>query len=252
MVANLSDKTDDSLVPDKASTENPVPAHLRILRTLRDQRIGLGGIIPSESQLSAALAVGRPQIREGLRVLEAFGAIDARQGARRVWRGFDGTTFGEQIGGVLGAGGSSALADFLELRQTLETTLLPQAVDKMTPLDLARLRDLAGRMISEAEAGRPFTREDEEFHRLMFAALGNTMLLGLMTAYWRVFHAYTAGRPADEDRLAVARKHLAIADAITDGDIRLAAHELDAHFYGVRRRVVSLRDHPEQEARPAG
>lgn len=219
------------------SADSTQPIHIRILAAVRSAGLVDGSTVPGEVQLAAALNVARPQVREGLRVLEAFGAIDSRQGARRIWRGFDGGTFGEQLGGILGGGSAELLRDFLEIRQTLETTLLPQAVERLTRADILRIRSLANEMVELAERGQSFTRADEDFHRELFRGLGNTMLVGMMGAYWRIYQAFTGGRPGHEDRPAVARKHVAIVQAISDGDIRLAVHELDAHFYGVRRRI---------------
>lgn len=231
-----------SPTPDAVAEPANVPMHIRLLDAVRGDGIAIGAPVPGEIQLAEQLGVARPRVREGLRVLEAFGAVDARQGARRIWRGFDGGTFGEQIGGMLGAGGSKLLSDFLEIRQTLETTLLPQAVDRLGRGDLVQIRSVAQQMINLADRGEPFTEADEEFHHALFRALDNQMLLGMMNAYWRVFHACTDGRPVDEDRPAVARKHLAIVEAIVNGDIRLAVHELDGHFYGVKRRLTTIQE----------
>jgi len=226
----------------RAERHDVLPMHIRILDAVREAGVAIGAPVPGEIQLAENLGVARPRVREGLRVLEAFGAIDGRQGARRIWRGFDGGTFGEQIGGILGSGGSKLLADFLEIRQTLETTLLPQAIDRLGRGDLVQIRSVAQQMINLADRGKPFTQADEEFHHALFRGLDNRMLLGMMNAYWRVFHAYTDGRPAHEDRRAVARKHLAIVDAIVNGDIRRAVHELDGHFYGVKGRLTTIRE----------
>lgn len=248
MWANSAAAPNSPPIPSTALTQPTtnlplgLPMHVRILDVIREAGLPLGGPVPGELELAEQLGVARPRVREGLRVLEAFGAIDGRQGARRIWRGFDGGTFGEQIGGLLGAGGSKLLADFLEIRQSLETTLLPHAIDRLGRGNLAQIRSVALQMITLADRGEPFTEADEEFHHALFRGLDNQMLLGMMNAYWRVFHAYSAGRPVHEDRPGVARKHLAIVDAAVNGDIRLAVHELDAHFYGVKRRLTMIEE----------
>lgn len=240
--SDLDSSSGPSMDEPRLEQRDALPMHVRILDAVREHGVAIGAPVPGELRLAEQLGVARPRVREGLRVLEAFGAIDGRQGARRIWRGFDGGTFGEQIGGILGAGGSKLLGDFLEIRQTLETTLLPQAIDRLGRGDLVQIRSVARQMISLADRGDSFTEADEAFHHALFRGLDNQMLLGMMNAYWRIFHAYTDGRPVHEDRPAVARKHLAIVDAIVDGDIRLAVHELDGHFYGVRRRLNTFRE----------
>jgi GntR family transcriptional regulator, transcriptional repressor for pyruvate dehydrogenase complex len=215
--------------------------HIRLLEEMRSTDLAVGAPLPGELNLAERLKVARPQVREGLRVLEAFGVVDARKGARRTWLGVDGGAWGEQLGAILGSGSIRALEEFLEIRQTLEVALLPQAVSCLSEADLARVHQVALNMVELAEQGEDFSTLDEEFHRGLFEGLGNSMLLGLMSAYWRIFHSCTDAYPANEDRPSLARQHLTIIQAITAGDIRLGIHELDAHYYGVKGRIQALR-----------
>ena len=228
----------DRLGRDRA-TESSM--HIRLLEEMRSTDLAVGAALPGELDLAERLQVARPQVREGLRVLEAFGVVDARKGARRTWLGVDGGAWGEQLGAILGSGSIRALEEFLEIRQTLEVALLPQAVSCLSEADLARVHRVALDMVALAEQGDDFSTLDEEFHRGLFEGLGNSMLLGLMSAYWQIFHSCTDAYPANEDRPSLARQHLTIIQAITAGDIRLGIHELDAHYYGVKRRIQALR-----------
>ena len=213
--------------------------YLRLLRELQALGLQSGDHLPSETDLAARLGVGRPQVREALRMLEAIGTVRSRQGARRVWLGFRTSVFAQQLAVTLGPTPRS-VAELLEVRQALETSLLPRAIALMTPAAIAELGRTADAMVRLAEAGLSFTHEDEEFHDLLLAPLGNELLEGLLSAFWSVFSAFSERHPPDEDPVPVARMHVRIVQAVRAGDAKLAVHELDAHFYGVRARLADV------------
>jgi GntR family transcriptional repressor for pyruvate dehydrogenase complex len=227
----MSDKYEDGgVTPAELS-------HVRIAELLKREGIRPGELLPSESELGARLGTGRQQIREGLRVLEAFGAITGRQGARRIWRGFD-------LGTLLAAGSSLPLGEdrlaweLLEVRHALETALLPSVAVRLRADDLAELRALAGRMIALADAGHSFSEVDALFHRRLFARLGNSVLDAILLSFWSQFDAVRPNQGLAAEDPDVARMHARIVDALAAGDQRLAVHELDAHFYGVRQLLA--------------
>ena len=211
--------------------------HVRLLRELQALGLHSGDHLPSEADLAARLGVGRPQLREALRMLEALGAVRSRQGARRVWLGFRPSVFAQQLAVTLGPTPRS-VAELLEVRQALETSLLPRTIALMTPATLEELEHIADSMVRLAEAGRSFTEEDGRFHDLLLAPLGNELLEGLLSAFWSVFSVFSERYPPDEDPVPVARMHVRIVQAVAAGDAKLAVHELDAHFYGVRARLA--------------
>ena len=193
-----------------------------------------GDTLPSEAELAAVLSMGRQQVREGLCVLEAFGAVAARQGARRVWLGYDpGAMIARAAALVLD--GDEAVRELLEVRHALETALLPTVAQRLTKDDLLELSDLSDRMVILAKAGKSFALEDAQFHRRLFAPLSNRVVHGILQTFWSLFDASSPAFPLDED-LAIAAMHGRIVDAIEDGDIRRSVYEMDAHFYGVHHR----------------
>lgn len=207
--------------------------------TNSENGVAPGGSIPSESELAERLHVGRQQIREALSVLEGFGAIVSRQGARRTWVGFDPAAFAKRTALLTGAG-SDAARELLEVRHALETSMLPRAVPRLTSETLGDLRRLADDMVILADRGESFAELDEQFHRMLLSSLGNSTLDGLLSAFWAVFEAT---RPADDTVVEdpeIAAMHGRILDAIEEGDAHRAVHELDAHFYGVRNRFPTI------------
>lgn len=209
---------------------------LRVAGFMKAQRVAPGTPMPTEASLAVRFGVGRPQIREALATLEGIGAVRSRRGAARVWLGLEPTMLGRKLGSFL-LDPDQSVAELLQIRHALETTLLPQAAGSLTGADLTKLRDLAREMVAACSRGESFAEIDEEFHLGLFKRLGNDILNGILAAFWETFRA--TQQPAGsvvEDPL-IAAMHGQIIDAIEAHDLRRAVHEMDAHFYGVRHRI---------------
>lgn len=118
--------------------------------------------------------------------------------------------------------------------------MLPAAAHKLVRADLIHLRALAQEMVNRVGRGESFEELDEQFHRALLAPLGNAALDAILQTFWAVFRA----SHSDDDNVTedphIAAMHERVVDAIEVGDIRLAVHELDAHFYGVRNRFPDV------------
>lgn len=215
------------------------PLFVRVADALRTDGIQLGGSLPSESALGDALQVGRPQIREALSALEALGVIRSRQGTRRVWMGFDIGRYSMRTVALLTPNDDVA-RDLLEVRHALETSLLPRAVQFLNDARQARLRSLSIEMVRVAQAGQSFSSLDQTFHRTLFEPLENSVLDGVLEAFWTVFDSTRPTHETVVEDPGIAAMHGFVLDAIEEGDVRRAVHELDAHFYGVSNRFPNM------------
>lgn len=219
--------------------------YMRLIRHLTDSGIKAGDALPSESSLATDLNVGRQQLREALAVVEAFGIVEGRQGARRVWIG---ANFAHSLSRMTAAffiESGDITREFIQVRHALETALLPVVATKISPQDLAELRSIAQSMIDDAQRGVDFSDDDERFHRALFRPLENSILDGVLQAFWTIFRLARASDLHGKDDSAIpeiAEMHMHVVDAIAEGDARRAVYELDAHFYGVRRRYASDTD----------
>lgn len=204
------------------------------------QRSGLesGDPIPTEAELGHELKAGRQRVREALSVLEAFGIVASRQGARRVWRGFRASDLATRWIGFVDDP-KSATRELLEVRHALETSLLPMVIPRLTESDLVRLRALSEEMVERALRNESFAEQDQQFHRGLLAPMGNAFVDQFLQSFWVVFGATPNDDSVEEDPV-IAAMHGRIIDAIEAGDTRRAVHELDAHFYGVRNRYPDI------------
>lgn len=220
--------------------ETGQPAYVLVVEQIRKSKIRPGNPLPSEAELRARLGIGRPQLREALAALEIMGAVESRRGARRTWRGFN-PEIQLKNSIVLIDNPERVVGELLEVRHTLETSLLPTVVSLLTQSDFVFLRSLADDMNNLASQGKTFFEEDEKFHRTLLKPAKNHVLDGILATFWGLFESLL---DSDDDAVedpSIASMHGQILDALEIGDTRLAVHHLDTHFYGVRNRYPNVR-----------
>ena len=202
-------------------------------------RLEPGDRLPPERELALQLQVSRSSVREALRILEAFGVIEARRG-----RGAD-------AGSVVTTGGQNGLAGLLRIYSLLNRVPLSDLVDLRVAIesmtareaaqraDGARLKQLADE-IAHVEDRAAFLQLDTGFHVELARASGNALAPLLMEALRetiaRQMHtAFEEVADWDATRERIAQDHAALAQAIDDGDSERAATTVEEHIRGFYR-----------------
>lgn len=236
--------TGKALPPNRPGAQARLRAlQAEIIELILERELEPGEPLPTETELAAALGIGRNTLREALKVLQALGVIEIRHGFGMFVAGSsfealaDGLTF--QVRLSLRHRGQEAL-ELVEVRRVLETALIGGAVALMTPDQLAGLEVAVRRMEAPAGSGAHFAEADAEFHRRLFEPLDNGMLLGLVGVFRTVYRRLQREVGADVDLAAAAALHRGIYEAVAAGDVALAAERLGSHFDGMRRRITAL------------
>ncbi|EPX78753.1 FadR/GntR family transcriptional regulator [Salipiger mucosus] len=194
--------------------------------------------LPTEHDLAAEFEVSRPVIRDALRKLRDQRLIYSRQGAG---------SFVRQLGTrePLGFGQLQNLADLkrcYEFRLVLEPAAAEMAAERRSSEDLAGI-EAALRVMQDATA-RSRHREDAdfEFHHAISVASGNDYFSTAMDALKEhiavgmQFHGLSLKQTAGGlDH--VYGEHLAIFEAIRDGEADQARLLMRAHLLGSRARL---------------
>lgn len=208
-------------------------------RAIRDQILSgerAGGEWLREVELAVAVGVSRTPVREALRRLAAEGLVrhERNRGVRvAVWSGQD-------------------LDEIFSLRSVLEpwgSALAAESGDA----DLDLLTELADQMDRAARCSQPdlgeITRLNNQFHRLVLDASGNTRLVNLVSSVvevplvWRTFSHYSP----EAMRRSLAHHH-ELVDALRSQDPTWAESVMRSH---VRAAWTSLRVE-ESPATPQG
>lgn len=215
-----------------------------IMDLILDSRLQAGSPLPTEAELCAALGVGRNTLRESLKVLQALGVVEIRHGYGMFVAptNFDALTAGLSFRGRLSLRqqGKEAL-ELVDVRQTLESGLIGQAMALMTAEHLAAIEATVQEMESLADQGKALAAVDSEFHRQLFAPLGNDLLTHLMSVFWDVYSRIHAEAGMEAASLhKTAQMHREIFDAVSSGDQALASDRLKSHFDGIREAITAL------------
>ena len=216
----------------------------RIMELILEQGLDVGDALPTESELSAELGVGRNTVRESLKVLQALGVIEIRHGFGMFVapNNFSALVSGLTFRGRLSLRhkGEEAM-ELIDVRQALESGLIGSAIELMTAEHLADLRTTMEAMEAAAVKGEALAEHDAEFHRRLYAPLNNELLINLMDVFWQVYrqiHQALGSGPVNLEEQA--RVHWDIYEAVEKKDKALASERLQRHFDGIRLKLKDV------------
>eukprot|EP00913_Durusdinium_trenchii_P021259 g19972.t1 len=139
------------------------------------------GRLPTERALTDTLGVSRRAVRRALEVLEAEGLVWRRQGS--------GTFVGERpegwSGNIEDIVAGTDFMEIMEVRLRIEPQLAQLAALRAKPADIARMRDLANKIMESSDAD---SRElwDGALHRQIAQSAGNKLFLSIFDVINRV------------------------------------------------------------------
>jgi DNA-binding FadR family transcriptional regulator len=209
-----------------------------------ERGLDVGDALPTESELSAELGVGRNTVRESLKVLQALGVIEIRHGFGMFVapNNFSALVSGLTFRGRLSLRhkGEEAM-ELIDVRQALESGLVGSAIDLLTDDHLAGLRSSMQAMEAAAAKGESLAEHDAEFHRRLYAPLNNELLINLMDVFWQVYrqiHEALGSGPVNLEEQV--RIHWEIYEAVESRDKALASERLQRHFDGIRLKLKDV------------
>ena len=216
----------------------------RLEAMIRAGELRSGDRLPNERLLAEELGVGRPSVREALRVLEALEVIEVTGGAGRASGSVVAAEAGSALSSLLGLHlllGHFSADELVEARLVLEIWSARTAAKQRTDADVAQLRSLLDELDASMGDRDRYLGLDTALHLAIASAAGNTLLSHLMDAL-RVpivdlLHERTDARKDWDAVVAWAQPdHHALVDAIIagDGDTAEAALRHHLSFYDER------------------
>jgi GntR family transcriptional regulator, transcriptional repressor for pyruvate dehydrogenase complex len=142
-----------------------------------------GDRLPNERSLAEQLGVGRPSLREALRVLEALEVVEVRPGLGAA----SGTVITERLGTALPGLLSMQMAlgrftpdELIETRLVLEVWTVRTAATNRTKAQLDAIGALLAELESHESDRETYLGIDARFHLAIADAAGNALLAHLM------------------------------------------------------------------------
>jgi len=205
------------------------------------QRWKIGEKLPPETELCAALNVGRSTLREALKSLAFIGKVRMRAG--------DGTYVSEPSRGLLDrilAKGllksEKDLADVCETRMILETQLAALAAERATAEDLAILEELIAKGAARLTGDRSlYIETDLDFHLAVANCSKNKLLPRLLLDIRGLLIEWIAkSQELPGLRENAHEQHKRILQSILDRDPESAREEMQAHLQTFQRAYTLL------------
>jgi len=135
----------------------------------------VGDRLPSERELAEQLGVGRPSIREALRVLEVMGFVEIRSGQGTFVSVRNSTKRGAQVLQSM-LQEDEYVVELLEVREMFEPQIAYLAAQSATDEDIARMEEILRRMEESTRRGSSGVDENIEFHLAIAKAVDNHVL----------------------------------------------------------------------------
>ncbi|MEU8517891.1 FadR/GntR family transcriptional regulator [Kitasatospora sp. NPDC048722] len=195
-----------------------------------------GSRLPKEADLAERLGLSRSSLREAVKALSLIRVLDVRQGDGTYVTSLSPEVLLDALGFVVDFHQDNTVLEFLEVRRILEPAATAMAARVMSDEDIAALRDLLDGLDEDASLDE-LIANDLEFHRMIAAGSGNTVLCSLIeglsgpTTRARIWRGLT-----EEDAVARTRQqHRAILDAIARRMPEVAHAWATAHVAGVEQ-----------------
>jgi len=195
-------------------------AMTRLREMIQSGELPPGSRLPPEQQLASDLGVGRNIMREAVRALVAARVLEVRRGNGTFVTSLEPRVLLEGISGAVELLRGDTMLELTEVRRLFETAATGLAATRISPRQLADVKDHLDAMRAAADDVELLNQHDAAFHRAVVAATGNetlsTVLEGissrtLRARVWRgLVDADAAGR--------TLREHEAIYLALAAGD----------------------------------
>jgi GntR family transcriptional repressor for pyruvate dehydrogenase complex len=135
-----------------------------------------GTQLPSERELAEQLNIGRPSVREALRVLEVMGLVEIRQGQGTFVAARSNQSRPMRLLESM-LQEDSHVVELLEVREFFEPQIAYLAAQSATEDDIRSMEDILQRMETVIATGETGVDENIEFHLALTEAVGNRVLL---------------------------------------------------------------------------
>lgn len=232
----------------------PKPLYEQLAEAIRQKivsgELAPGERLPREIDLARSLGVGRPSLREALKILQAMGVVSIRHGAGV----FVASTGADEIARRLNATPPlppERLRDLLEVRKTLECQAAAWAAQRASAAAIAELGQLVAEMtaviesIDRGETPPPIEKLaqlDKAFHLRLTLSTDNAALISLLDSVMGMieetmhYSLAVPGRPIQS-----VYDHRRVYQAVSARRPAAAARAMHAHVEGVQRCVFRQR-----------
>lgn len=214
----------------------------RILGMIKSGNLKSGDRLPTEQQMSIALGISRPPLREALKALTLMGVLESRQGGRYSVTDLSPSRLVAPFNVML-SNADYNVDEHFEARAVIDLELVRLCCLRATTEERARILKLARDGHAFHSDPVAFRLIDIEFHQSINSGARNAMLTAMAHALYDV--ALDIRRIASSMPGVIEKsvdQHCEVAEAIVAGDARTAMDAYRRHLDHVRETTVVSMD----------
>lgn len=204
---------------------------------ISQNELGPGDQLPSEAEFARQFEVSRNVVREGVKALQSTGLLVSQRGSGIFVGDFSFAPLLENLPyGLLTH--TRPLTELLEVRELLEQGLIADVALQHDDAALERIDAALADMDHAATSGGNIRDADLAFHRALYSANPNSLVLELMEVFWVAFNEASSRveLPAP-DLDEIVRLHRDIVDAVRSRDAQTAVAAMRAHYVGIEEQL---------------
>lgn len=212
----------------------------RLLARMRNGDFPVGTTLPSERELMAQFAVGRPAVREALQALERMGFIKIVHGEGALVTPISAATVLGQISDAamhMLSSSKTLLEELKEARVFFEVGMVRIAAERASDEEIALLREALEQHRASIASPEKFHETDMALHRAIAAVSHNRIYSAVsqaMLEWLENFHADLVWNPGAEEM--VFEEHEEIVERIAAHDPDGAAEKIVQHLTRANQR----------------
>ena len=208
-----------------------------IISAITYRELKPGGRLPTESELSQNLGVGRNSVREAIKKLEAYGIVKIQRAEGTfVCHEYNQRMLDPLLYGMLLQ--PDSWNSFVQLRSALEIGTIHLACDLASPKDIHQLEELAQHLGEQLRSDQPDTdiilEIDRQFHGKLAQITNNQMILDVaeyiaqitLLSRTATLHAVLQKKETEP----FLQKHLALLQVLKDRDYGGIQKAVLAHY----------------------
>jgi len=160
----------------------------RIKEALIHRELNPGDYLPSETELTKNLGVGKSSVREAIKMLQAMGVLEVRRGqGTMIRKHLNDDCISPMIFQIILEDGN--LKDLLDLRIMFEPAFNVMAMKRATEEDIERIRKTIENFELSIRAGAQTAEDDLAFHIAILHTTNNPLVIKIGETIFQLFKA---------------------------------------------------------------
>lgn len=160
----------------------------KIKEALIKGEIKPGDYLPSETELSESLGVGKSSVREAIKMLEALGVVQICKGnGSRVRTCVHASMLNPLIFQLILNSNGQRQAQLVEFRKMIEISASLLAIDNATSQDTENIREIHERLKTDFKRGKATVDNDTEFHNAIYESTHNPFVVSIGSCIMELF-----------------------------------------------------------------